>query len=310
MTTKSTQSMIYRFSGRSGRHRLVDSICRQPIVAGKRVLAEKLAEGGCLLEILPGKEIITQGNSDNDLYLIISGHVAISVNGRVVANRSAGNHVGEMALLDPTARRSATVTAVERTTLLQVAEPQVSNIAKRHPEFWRRIAVELASRLRERGKSLPEPHTEPVIFIGSSTEGLREATFICQSLGRRPTVPQLWTEGVFQLSKTTIEDLWRMTADSDFAVIVLTADDITVSRGKRKPSPRDNVVFELGLFIGALGRQRSFIVIPRGIAVKIPTDLLGVTLLQYRPGGKKTLGRRLQPVTRALWKTMKQIGPK
>jgi predicted nucleotide-binding protein len=47
----------------------------------------------------------------------------------------------------------------------------------------------------------------------------------------------------------------------DFAILVLTPDDLTQSRGKQQPSPRDNVVFELGLFIGALGRDRVFMVV-------------------------------------------------
>ena len=207
-------------------------------------------------------------------------------------------------------KEALTVVTVEHTILLKVSEPQVSRIATKFPDLWRRIAVELASRLRERSKFHSAPHTEPVIFIGSSSEALQEANYVLTSLGRHPTVPKLWTKGVFQLSHTTIEDLWSLSLESDFAVIILTPDDTTFSRGRKTPSPRDNAVFELGLFMGALGRERTIIVTPRGIDIKIPSDLLGITRLQYKPGGKKTLARRLQPVARALWTTIAQIKPK
>jgi len=310
MTTKSSQSMMGRFRGRNGRQHLVDAVCCQPIIAGDRNLAQKLVTVGKLSEVKPGKTIFTQGNCDNDLRLILCGEVSISVNGRLIANRSSGTHVGEMALLDPTARRSATVTTVEHTILLKVAEPQVSKIATKYPDLWRRIAVQLAGRLRERSKCLSAPHTEPVIFIGSSSEAIQEANHILVSLERHPAVPKLWTKGVFQLSNTSIEDLWKACSESDFAVILLTPDDTTFSRGRETPSPRDNAVFELGLFIGALGRKRTIIVTPKDADIKIPSDLLGVTRLPYKPGRKSTLARRLNPVTRALWKTITQIGPK
>jgi hypothetical protein len=64
-------------------------------------------------------------------------------------------------------------------------------------------------------------------------------------------------------------------------VLVLTPDDWTTSRGERALSPRDNVIFELGLFMGRLGRTRTFIVHQTGAQVKMPSDLAGVTTAQY-----------------------------
>ena len=67
----------------------------------------------------------------------------------------------------------------------------------------------------------------------------------------------------------------------DFAALILTPDDSVVSRGKNVPAARDNVIFELGLFLGALGPERVFIIHPRGKAPRLPSDLAGVTLLAY-----------------------------
>ena len=302
--------MIRRYTGATGQQQLMNALCIQPVVAGERVIAQQLIAAGKLLDIKEGKTLIQQGNTDNDLYLIVSGEVAISINGRKIATRGAGRHVGEMALLDPTARRNASVVALERTVALKIAEPEITAIAAKHPEFWRRLAVELAARLRERSRFISQPHATPVIFIGSSSEALTEATWVSDSLNRRPVVSQLWTQGVFQLSKTTIEDLMRMATESDFAALLLTPDDMTASRGKKKSSPRDNAVFELGLFMGALGRERAFIVTPKGVDLKLPTDLLGMTHIQFTQGSKKTVGQRLSSVSRALWNRIQQLGPR
>ena len=54
-----------------------------------------------------------------------------------------------------------------------------------------------------------------------------------------------------------------------------------ISRGAVTDAPRDNIIFELGLFMGVLGHSRTFLIYPRGIDIKIPTDLAGITLLPY-----------------------------
>ncbi len=308
MTTKTSPSMIRRFTGARGAVQLTDAICVQPAVGGDLEIAKHLVAAGKLLDVGAKKVLIQQGSADNDIYFIVSGEVSITVNAREVARRRAGQHVGEMALLDPTARRSATVIAMERTVVLRVDEPDITTIANQHPQFWRRLAVELAVRLRERSKFLTQPHAQPVVFIGSSSEAIDEATWISNSLNRRPVASRLWSQGVFQLSKTTIEDLMRMTTESDFSVLLLTPDDMTTSRGRRRSSPRDNAVFELGLFMGSLGRERAFLVTPSGVDLKLPTDLLGMTHIRYNQGSKETLGKRLAPVTRTLWKYIQQLG--
>jgi len=71
--------------------------------------------------------------------------------------------------------------------------------------------------------------------------------------------------------------------DFDFAVLVLTTDDMVVRHGEERPSPRDNVLFELGLFIGGLGRDRTFMVFNRSNQPALPTDLAGVTAATFEP---------------------------
>lgn len=310
MITKTNPSIIDRFKGTAGKARLIECIARQPIVAGNLYIAEEIVKTGKLIEVTKGQIIIEQGNGDDDLYFLISGSVSIVVNKREVAVRDANTQLGEMAVVDTTAVRSATILAREHCTLLKVPELSISTIACKFPELWRHIAVAVCARLRERNQFHPPPNDEPVIFIGSSSEALDAATAINTALSGKPCITKLWTEGVFQASKTTIEDLWTATRDADFAVIVLSPDDVCISRGKKKYVPRDNAIFELGLFMGALGRNRAFIVTPDSNDLKIPTDLLGVTCMRYKENSSTTLGRRLQPVSKALWRVISELGPR
>ena len=144
---------------------------------------------------------------------------------------------------------------------------------------------------------------KPNIFIGSSSEALPIAEEIATELERQFTV-SLWKNDLFQIGENTLEELLRFIQCYDFAILVLTADDFTKSRGVESASPRDNVIFELGLFMGALGRRRSFPVVvktPDGTP-KIPTDLLGNTgvYLSYPPPIGTALGKALDPLVTAI----------
>ena len=240
----------------------------------------------------------------------MSGEVQIVINGRPVAIRQAGTHVGEMALADNQSKRSATVVTREDTSILRVTEPQFSRIARTHPDLWRRVAVEIAMRLRERSKYIREPNAQPLVFIGSSEEGLAPAEELHRQLSKKPIVVRLWSDGVFEASKTSIENLVGLAGSVDFACLVLTPDDVMMSRGTTQLAPRDNVTFELGLFIGSLGRDRVFILKPRTMDMRIPSDLLGVTWLDYPRGGNKPMWRRMQSPCRNVWERINHLGPK
>lgn len=130
-------------------------------------------------------------------------------------------------------------------------------------------------------RNMPLPN-RPVVFIGSSVGGLPVAQALQLNLDRVAEVI-LWSQGVFGLSEGTLESLVGQVGNFDFAVLVLTPDDLTLSRGGESPSPRDNVLFELGLFMGGLGRSRTFIVYDRTAGLKLPSDLAGVTPATYQP---------------------------
>jgi hypothetical protein len=121
---------------------------------------------------------------------------------------------------------------------------------------------------------------KPKIFIGSSTEGLDVARAIEFQLDRAAEIT-VWSDCVFGLGRGSLESLVIALYQFDFAVLVLTDDDMVISRDSTSQSPRDNVLFELGLFIGRLGRERTFIVYNRDKNLKLPSDLNGVSMADY-----------------------------
>lgn len=124
----------------------------------------------------------------------------------------------------------------------------------------------------------PPPET-PSCFVGSSSEGLLYANVLAELLHERVIDCEQWNLTTFALGQTTMEGLEAALARNSFAAFVATGDDKTISRGKGKISPRDNIIFEFGLFAGRLGRARAFLLVPDDVSsLKLPTDLLGVTV--------------------------------
>ncbi len=263
---------------------LIEAVRQQQFVCGSGTLAEQLAAVGTLEEWRPEAEIITQGASDRDLFLILLGQVSVLINDREIAIRTAGQHVGEMALIDPRALRSATVVAREHSATLRISEAAFTKLAGEHPDAWRRLASEIADRLRQRSRFIRSRNTTPIVFVGSSSESRVIVDAITRELKHDTFIVRPWTAGIFGASHFPIDDLKRQLDESDFAVLVIGPDDKVTSRGAKFQAPRDNVIFELGLFMGSLGRERVFIVQERGRDLKIPSDLLGLGTIQFDPG--------------------------
>lgn len=147
----------------------------------------------------------------------------------------------------------------------------------------------------------------PVLFIGSSREGLDIARAIQVNLDHEAEII-LWSQGVFGLSEGSLESLVASFKKFDFAVLILTPDDLALSREIEAPSPRDNVVFELGLFMGALGRERCFMVYDRTKAMKLPSDLAGVSAATFQPHEAGTLQSALGAPSTQILTSIRTLG--
>ena len=148
----------------------------------------------------------------------------------------------------------------------------------------------LTAKVGETERAEPETR-KPRVFVGSSTEGLPIAEALQVGLEYDAEVV-LWSQGVFGLSEGTLETLTEKASRFDFAVLALTPDDMVVKRGNHKATARDNVLFELGLFMGMFGRYRTFVVHPRN-KLEVPTDLAGVTTATYDDSRSDVIFRQL-----------------
>lgn len=299
--------MIERFANNQ-RLRL-DAISSQVIVGANTDLAKEIDARGELVAIPKDTAFIEQNGEDNDVYLILAGVCDIVINGRTIAKRGAGVHVGEMAAVQPTQRRSASCIATEDMILIKISEEVFSELGSRYPEIYRTVAKELARRLLERNSTINSYREKIRVFIISSAEALPIARQIQLAFEHDPFLCTVWTDGVFKIASYSLQSLEDQVDDSDFAIAIAHADDLTESRGKDWPSPRDNVIFELGLFMGRLGRARAILMEPREEKVKLPSDLAGVTTITYRFEPGKDAAALMAPASSKLRDHINALGP-
>ena len=143
---------------------------------------------------------------------------------------------------------------------------------------------------------------KPRIFLGSSGKQAKLIAALSRGL-EDVAVVEPWTS-VFNPGVSTLERLVELSGEVDFAAFVFAQDDWTSHPGDTtagQASPRDTVVFEAGLFGGALGMRRTFILHAKG--AKLPTDLLGMTAVRYpealTPAEMRTVNERLRKAIEA-----------
>jgi len=139
--------------------------------------------------------------------------------------------------------------------------------------------------------------TKPRIFLGSSGKQEKLLRALERGLAEVAQVVP-WTTS-FNPGTTTLERLIELTGEVDFAAFVFAQDDWTTASPQvsesGQASPRDNVVFEAGLFGGVLGMRRTFILHADG--AKLPTDLLGLTCIRYEattPAAMRIVNQKLR----------------
>lgn len=146
------------------------------------------------------------------------------------------------------------------------------------------------------------------VFIASTREHLDYARAIENRL-EHDFITNLW-DTIFKASEYPLESLSNQLENSDFGVFVLTPADITISREQEYNSPRDNIIFELGMFIGELGRKRTFLIVPRGVRnFKMPSDLSGLTYLTYDENNE-SLESALGTACNQVRNSIRETGPR
>lgn len=116
------------------------------------------------------------------------------------------------------------------------------------------------------------------VFIGSSAEGLHTANRIRESLEEMGFETAMWS-GQFSVEQSFVGVLDKMLDTCNAAVMVFSPDDKVMTRGATHAVARDNLVYELGIFHGRYGRNRTFVLATDDM--KLPSDLAGVVYLRF-----------------------------
>jgi hypothetical protein len=167
------------------------------------------------------------------------------------------------------------------------------------------------------------------VFIMCSTEGLTVARAVQANLRRPDLRIEIWDEVEKHQNESLLGSLLNSASFYDFGIAILTPDDVQRARqpapfslrGRRQRAPRDNVIFEAGLFLGRLGVGRSFVVLHK--EAKLPTDLSGTIialfdardmrdynelLVQTRPACDQLGAELAKPVEKALFSLLPSTG--
>ncbi len=123
---------------------------------------------------------------------------------------------------------------------------------------------------------------KPNIFIGCSTECYKKGIPTAIQFNLQEWADsEIWNQGFFEPSRTTIEDLESKIPSFDAAIFVFDPDDKVVSRGSEWGGIRDNLLVEFGMALAFLGRERTFFIVPKELNLKIPSDLAGMKAGTY-----------------------------
>lgn len=268
---------------------LLKALLKQEIVEQDREIATCIADKGSLVEFAKGETILEQGSYDQDVYFILAGEILLSVNGNEFPyRRGDGISIGEMSALDPTQPRSATAIANIDTVALKLNAESFNEIANRFPEINRRLSIDLSQRLNQRNQLVSKRNDIPRVFIISSVESIDIARKIAVEFDHDNIEMIIWNDqGIFKSGNYTLEDLQEAVENSDFGLAILHPDDVLRSREEEHLVARDNVIFELGLFMGVLTRTRTYLAIPRDEKLKLASDLVGLNPLEYIVKGEE-----------------------
>jgi len=108
---------------------------------------ERIANHTTSATAAPGEVLIREGEAGDRLLMIVEGRAEVTRGGAHVAERSAGEHVGEIALLRDVPR-TATVTAVTEMRLLELERAPFLEAVTGHPQSHERAEAIVRDRLR------------------------------------------------------------------------------------------------------------------------------------------------------------------
>ena len=184
-------------------------------------------------------------------------------------------------------RRKFKVLCTEVDSIKQTIEDKDEQSKARQKRLPELLAILQEVRRRGMGKGVFIAHGRDLSRTDSASLLLREC-------GLDPVVLYKQPDG----GKTVIEKFEDF-ADASFAIVLLTADDVgclkeAAGAGGLQPRARQNAIFELGFFVGRLGRENVCVVADPNL--EIPSDYRGVVIIEFDPADqwKHKLTQHLQ----------------
>lgn len=137
------------------------------------------------------------------------------------------------------------------------------------------------------------------IFIGSSSEELELANIAKSILEPEFDVTiwnnNVWDTAVFKINNSFLYDLLKATLKFDFGILLGTADDKVTVRSETVLQPRDNILFELGLFMGRLGISKCAYVVEKELDVM--SDIHGISLARFSKTDRTSFDEAIKTVS-------------
>ncbi|MBL7766842.1 MAG: nucleotide-binding protein [Chitinophagaceae bacterium] len=137
------------------------------------------------------------------------------------------------------------------------------------------------------------------LFIGSSFEELKLAEKVKSMLESDYDVTiwndNIWDKAIFKINQNFLADLLKASLQFDFGILLGTSDDKVIFKGQEMLQPRDNVLFELGLFTGRLGTSKCAFLID--IEIKLPSDFNGLTLARFDRADSTSLENSVKQIS-------------
>lgn len=147
--------------------------------------------------------------------------------------------------------------------------------------------------------------SRPAVFLASSSETLDIAEALQVNLVKYAEIT-IWSQGVFGPSSYVLDAVDAQVRDSTFAILIVDADDVMISRGETSNVARDNLLIEYGLAVAHLGRERTFLVHDEDKPPKLPSDMLGINTLKYRRRSDDNLEAMTAPIATQLRRAMQK----
>src|SRR5690242_8508798 len=122
------------------------------------------------------------------------------------------------------------------------------------------------------------------VFIGSSTNGLNTAKAIgsnlVHSLNDKAEIC-CWDEDVFIDEQPFLNNLEIIKNSFDFAIIVIDPEDLPGDKDQFHESPMESLLLQVGLFVGSIGIERTFVICALSIKARLSLMYKGLRLITF-----------------------------